>query len=86
MPSSRTSDLAILLGHVLQCESCRSRLLEEPERVMVGRKLTEEQRERLRNLSQADLENAETLASAMSLDVVVLREGLSHPRARLRHL
>ena len=86
MPSSRTSDLAILLGHVLQCESCRARLLEEPERVIIGRKLTEDQRAKLRNLSPKDLENAEALAGAMGLSVAQLKEGFNHPRARLRHL
>ena len=86
MPSSRTSDLAILLGHVLQCEICRARLLDEPDRVVIGRKLTEAQRNMLRNLSQQDLENVETLASALDLEVAELKEGFNHPRARLRHL
>ena len=86
MPPSRTSDLAILLGHELQCESCCARLLEEPERVIIGRKLTADQREKLRNLSPQDLENAETLAGAMGLGVAELKEGFNHPRARLRHL
>jgi hypothetical protein len=53
---------------------------------MVGRKLTGDQREKLRNLSSADLENAESLASAMGLDAALLKEGINHPRARLRHL
>lgn len=86
MPSPRTSDLAILLGHVLQCEMCRDRLLEEPERVMVGRKLTALDRERLEDLTPQSLESAHTLAATFDLDLDELREGMNHPRARLRHL
>ena len=81
----RTSDLAILLGHAMQCEECRDRLLTAPERVAVGRKLSNEQRERLLGLSSEDFENSETLAAAVGLSTQELRAGIEHPRARLRH-
>ena len=82
----RTSDLAILLGHAMQCEMCRDRLLGAPERAAVGRKLSNEQRERLLHLSNEDFESAQTLAAAVGLSPQELRDGIDHPRARLRHL
>ncbi len=82
----RTSDLAILLGHAMQCEACRDRLLAAPERATVGRKLSNEQRERLSHLSSEDFENSQTLAAAVGISAQELREGIDHPRARLRHL
>lgn len=82
----RTSDLAILLGHVMQCEACRDRLLAAPERATVGRKLSNEQRERLSHLSSEDFENSQMLAAAVGISAQELREGIDHPRARLRHL
>ncbi len=82
----RTSDLAILLGHAMQCEECRDRLLAAPERVTVGRKLSAEQRQHLLALTDEDFENMELLAQAAGLNQQELREGVDHPRARLRHL
>ena len=86
MTSDRTSDLAVLLGHAFQCEDCRSRLLSEPERVIVGRKLTQEQRVRVLKLTAQDFGSAQVLASAVGLTAAELVEGINHPRARLRHL
>jgi hypothetical protein len=82
----RTSDLAILLGHAMQCETCRDRLLAAPERAIVGRKLSNEQRQRLLQLTNEDFENSQTLAAAVGLSPQELRDGVDHPRARLRHL
>ena len=82
----RASDLAVLLGHAMQCEECRERLLAAPERAVVGRKLSAEQRKRLLALTSEDFESAQTLAAAVGLSVQELREGTDHPRARLRHL
>jgi hypothetical protein len=82
----RISDLAVLLGHAMQCEMCRERLLAAPERATVGRKLTADQRERLLQITAEDFENSQTLATAAGLSPQELREGIDHPRARLRHL
>ncbi len=86
MSIDRVSDLAILLGHALQCEACRDRLLREPDRVMMGRKISNEQRVLLGQLRPEDFENSAALAAAAGLDVNELRDGLNHPRARMRHL
>jgi hypothetical protein len=86
MAQPRTSDLAIVLGHALQCEACRRRLLEEPDRVLVGRKITATQRADLAQLSEEDFTNSATLAAAVRLPMAELAEGIDHPRARLRHL
>lgn len=85
MSSDRTSDLAILLGHAMQCEPCRDRLLTEPDRVVVGRKISNEQRALLAQLSPEDFDSAVILAAAVGLDVGELRDGQNHPRARMRH-
>ena len=85
MNSDRTSDLAIILGHAFQCEDCRNRLLTEPERVLVGRKITQQQREQLLKLTPQEFGNSQTLAAAVGLSAAELLEGVNHPRARLRH-
>lgn len=85
MSVDRTSDLAILLGHAVQCEECRDRLLQEPERVLVGRKISNQQRELLSQLSPEAFENMSALAGVVGLDVNELRDGVNHPRARMRH-
>ena len=85
MNSDRTSDLAIVLGHAFQCEDCRNRLLTEPERVLVGRKITQQQREHLLKLTPQEFGNSQTLAAAVGLSAAELLEGVNHPRARLRH-
>lgn len=82
----RASDLAVLLGHAMQCEECRAKLLAMPERATLGRKMTTEQRHALAALTPEDFENAQTLAAAVGISFAELTEGLNHPRARLRHL
>lgn len=85
MSPDRTSDLAILLSHAIQCEPCRDRLLVEPERVVVGRKISNEQRARLGQLTPEDFENSGALAAATGIDIAELQAALDHPRARMRH-
>lgn len=82
----RASDLALLLGHAMQCEPCREKLLTQPERVMPGRKMSGDQREALLRLTPEDFESAQTLAAAVGITLSELSEGVNHPRARLRHL
>jgi len=86
MRDHRTSDLVIMLAHTLQCEKCRQRLLDDPARLSIGRKLTAEQRERLMALEPEHFETSATLARATGLNASDLIEGMDHPRARLRHL
>jgi hypothetical protein len=86
MQDQRTSDLAILLGHALQCEQCRDRLLAAPERVLVGRKISAEQRSQVASLTFEDFENSATLAAVVGLSPLELIEAQNHPRARLRHI
>lgn len=86
MQETRASDLAILLGHALQCEACRERLLTAPDRVLVGRKISAEQRGQVAKLKAEDFESAAALAAAVGMSLAELVEGQNHPRARLRHL
>lgn len=86
MDSSRASDLALLLGHVMQCEDCLQRFLSDPQRALIGRKVSVEQRERLLALQAEDFESSTILSKAVGLDATELIEMISHPRARLRHI
>lgn len=86
MASSRASDVALLLGHIMQCGDCQERFLSDPQRALIGRKVTDEQRERLLALQPEDFESSTTLAKAAGLDAAELIEMINHPRARLRHL
>lgn len=86
MQETRVSDLAILLGHALQCEACRERLLAAPDRVLVGRKISTEQRGQVVKLRAEDFESTAALAAAVGMPLAELVEGQNHPRARLRHL
>ena len=86
MSADRTSDIAILLSHTMQCAECRDRLLSQPDRVLIGRKISEQQRAMLSSLSAEDFESAVTLAAAAGANSEELRDALNHPRARMRHL
>lgn len=86
MQDQRTSDLAILLGHALQCEQCRDRLLAAPERALVGRKVSAEQRSLVAALTYEAFESSATLAGAVGLSPLELIEAQNHPRTRMRHI
>ena len=49
--SERVQDYALIIGHVWRCTDCRDALLENPEATWVGYKLSEDQRERIRQLT-----------------------------------
>ena len=84
--ANRVSDFALMIGHAWRCSECRDDLLERPELTWIGVKLTQEQRENVRNLDDAAFQTVMALAEATGLDVDELYEAIDHPRARLRHL
>lgn len=86
MSEGRASDLTIVLGHALQCEECRLRLLQDPERVLIGRKVSAEQRKKLLALTPESFESTITLAAAVDMKPAELLDGIDNARARLRHL
>ena len=81
MSQTRVSDLAILLGHALQCDECRRRLLEEPDRVIIGRKIAPETREKLMVLTAENFESAIALAAAVAIGLPLYASGGSETAA-----
>ena len=84
--SVRVQDFALMIGHVWRCTSCREALLENPEVIWLGYKLSEQQRAAILELSDESFQTMTRLAAATGLDPKELEVAIEHPRARLRHL
>lgn len=82
----RVSDYALIIGHTWRCGSCRERLLETPETLWLGYKLSEFQREQIVELTSESFGTMMSLAEATSLAMDEIEAAIDHPRARLRHL
>lgn len=82
----RVRDYYILIGHAWICPDCRVRLLAEPEVMLIGHKVSEEERECVIALTDASFGTMMALAAATQLSMDELREAIDHPRSRLRHL
>jgi len=84
--SARVQDFALIIGHVWRCNSCREELFEKPEIVWMGYKLNEDQKMRIRGLTDDSFASIMRLAQATGLDNKEIEAAIEHPRARLRHL
>lgn len=84
--SERVQDYALIIGHVWRCTDCRDALLENPEATWVGYKLSEDQRERIRQLTDESFQAMSNLVEVTGLSERELEAAVEHPRARLRHL
>jgi len=84
--AERVQDFALLIGHAWRCTNCRDALLENPDLTWVGFKLSEDQRERIRKLSEESFQTMANLVDATGLTALELETAVEHPRARLRHL
>jgi hypothetical protein len=82
----RVQDFALMIGHVWRCTSCREALLEKPEVMWLGYKLSDEQRACIRTLSDESFQTLMRLTEATGLTAKELEAAIEHPRARLRHL
>ncbi|MBI3960349.1 MAG: hypothetical protein HY328_16165 [Chloroflexi bacterium] len=82
----RVRDYFILIGHGWICPDCRLRLLTEPETILIGHKVSDEERECILTLTDESFGTMMTLAAATGLSVDDLRLAIDHPRSRLRHL
>lgn len=82
----RVRDYYILIGHAWICPDCRVRLLAEPEAMLIGHKVSEEERECVIALTDGSFGTMMALAAATQLSMDELREAIDHPRSRLRHL
>ncbi len=83
--ADRVQDFALLIGHAWRCLECRSALIESPDLTVVGFKLSEDQRERVRELEDESFQTMTRLSEETGLSTKELEAGIEHPRARLRH-
>lgn len=83
--AERVPDFALLIGHAWRCMECRTALIENPDQTIVGFKLSEDQRERVRELKDESFQTMERLSRDTGLSTKELEAGIEHPRARLRH-
>lgn len=83
--SDRVQDFALLIGHAWRCLECRTALLDDPDLTVVGFKLTEDQRERIKELEDESFQTMTRLSEVTGLSLSELEAGIEHPRARLRH-
>ena len=84
--SERIRDYLIVIGHLWIGDECRDAFFENPSSVLIGFKLTQDEKERLHNLTEASFSSMELLVEATGLHYDDLREAIDHPRARMRHL
>ncbi len=82
----RVRDYFILIGHTWICPDCRLRLLTDPEAMLIGHKVSDEERACILTLTDESFGTMMALAAATVLSVDELREAIDHPRSRLRHL
>jgi hypothetical protein len=82
----RVADYALIIGHIWRCTNCRESLLENPETVWLGYKLSDEQRACILELSDDSFQTILRLAEATGLTPKEIEAAIEHPRARLRHL
>ncbi len=80
-----SQELLVLVGHAWQCLDCRRLLLDAPERVLSGRPLSADERERLTGLRSEHFASISALAQALGVRVNDLYDVMNHARARLRH-
>lgn len=86
MLDQRVRDYLILIGHTWICPDCRQRLLTETDVMLIGHKLSDEERERVGALNEDSYRTMMDLAAATGLSMDDLRLAIDHPRSRLRHL
>lgn len=84
--AERVPDFALLIGHAWRCTNCRDALLENPDLTWVGYKLSEDQRERIRKLTDESFQTMASLVEVTGMTARELEAAVEHPRARLRHL
>ncbi len=86
MLDQRVRDYLILIGHTWICTNCRQRLLTETDTMLIGHKLSDDERERINELNEESYRTMMELSDATGLTMDDLRLAIDHPRSRLRHL
>ena len=82
----RISDFDVAVGHLWHCDQCRRSFLSDPSSVMIGLKLSPDQRNVLNNLAAEPETLLDRLQHAWPTDDAAFERAINHPRARLRHL
>ncbi|MCE2466497.1 MAG: hypothetical protein J4G06_00630 [Caldilineaceae bacterium] len=82
----RISDFDLAVGHLWHCDRCRETFLDNPASVMIGLKLSDDQRDALNSLAAAPDTLLDRLRHVWPTDDAAFERAISHPRARLRHL
>jgi len=78
-------EVLLVLAHAQQCERCRTRMLEEPDRILIGRALSQDESAMLGKLAAEDFLTPQTLAKAAGVPASSIAEYSNHPIVRLRH-
>jgi hypothetical protein len=84
--SVRVQDFALIIGHVWRCHTCRDELYDKPDTIWMGYKLSDDQKARIRTLTDDCFASIPKLAEVTGLDSKEIEAAIEHPRARLRHL
>ena len=84
--SERIRDYLIVVGHLWIGDECRDAFFKNPSSVLIGFKLSQDEKERLHKLTEASFSSMELLVEATGLHYDELREAIDHPRSRMRHL
>jgi len=82
----RIRDYLIVIGHLWIGDECRDAFFENPRSVLIGFKLSKEEKERLYKMTEGSFSSMELLSAATGLDDDELRTAIGHPRSRMRHL
>ena len=82
----RIPDFDVAVGHLWHCDQCRRSFLGDPSSVLIGLKLSPDQRKVLTNLAADPETLLDRLRHAWPTDDAAFERAISHPRARLRHL
>ncbi len=86
MLDQRVRDFVILIGHTWICTDCRQRLFNDMNTMLIGHKLSDDERERLEEMGDDSYRTMMDLSEATGLSMDDLRLAIDHPRSRLRHL
>jgi len=79
-------DYLILIGHAWICMDCRLQMLTDPGTMLIGHKVSDEERDCILNLTEESFRTMMDLAAATGLSMDDLRTAIDHPLSRLRHL
>ena len=78
-------EVLIMLAHARWCSACRDKLVTDPAPFFVGRALSEDEKNRLAELTADDFGLPARLVQAAGVTIDELDQYADHPVVRLRH-